>query len=226
MTLLKSSLETKRESLAGTSIGNYALFAGGKGSGGALYSTVDAYDHDLVGTAPTPLVASRSGLGAASNQNYALFFGGAQGNSAVVDAYDKDLTRTNPVQFSTKSGVAVRAGNYVLAFSSNYAAEKAVAYDMFLTKTNVEISTAIDSDYYAGTTLRDFAVICGDRGDSWNTTISYDPYLVMTAVYGNAFPRMELAAASIGDYALFAGGRRTDESGYVGTDIVEVYRYI
>ena len=78
-----TNLSQARESLAATSIGNYALFGGGYKS-----AVVDAYDTSLVRTTPTPLSKAKTYLAATSIGNYALFGGGYySGISNVVDAY-------------------------------------------------------------------------------------------------------------------------------------------
>ena len=70
--------------LAGASVGNYALFAGGS-TGSTVGSTVDAYDSSLTRSTPTELSKARSDLVEASVGNYALFAGGSL--TSTVDAY-------------------------------------------------------------------------------------------------------------------------------------------
>ena len=79
-------LSEGRGDLAAATVGNYALFGGGKGSSNS--STVDAYDTSLTRTIPTPLSEGREDLAAATVGNYALF-GGGYGNTTrdTVDAY-------------------------------------------------------------------------------------------------------------------------------------------
>ena len=77
--------------LAGASVGNYALFAGGYNSSG--YSgTVDNYNSSLTRSTPTGLASLRDNLAGASVGNYALFAGGYYGTnnySGIVDAYEQ-----------------------------------------------------------------------------------------------------------------------------------------
>ena len=81
-----TALSAGRGNLAATSVGNYALFGGGRGS--VDESTVDAYDTSLVRTVPGILTVARYDLAATSVGNYALFGGGYSNNYFnIVDAY-------------------------------------------------------------------------------------------------------------------------------------------
>ena len=84
-----TSLSEARGYFAATSVGNYALFGGGKNDNHAYYSTVDAYDTSLTRTSPTALSEARRNLAATSVGNYALFGGGdnGSGDRSTVDAY-------------------------------------------------------------------------------------------------------------------------------------------
>ena len=83
-----TALSQARSDLAGASVGNYALFAGGT-IGSTTYPTVDAYNSSLVRSTPTALSEARYSLAGASVGNYALFAGGLNGFTVypTVDAY-------------------------------------------------------------------------------------------------------------------------------------------
>jgi hypothetical protein len=85
--IILTPLVQARSALAGASVGDYALFAGG--SGGAYYNTVDAYDISLTRTTPTVLSVGRGELAGASVENYAIFAGGTGTNAynSTVDVY-------------------------------------------------------------------------------------------------------------------------------------------
>ena len=115
-----TELSKVRSSLAGASVGNYVLFAGGD-TGSNTSSVVDAYDSSLTRSTPTELSTARSYLAGASVGNYALFAGGSLTStgsnvSSVVDAYDSSLTRSTPTGLSTaRSSLAgASVGNYIL----------------------------------------------------------------------------------------------------------------
>ena len=111
-----TELSTARRALAGASVGNYALFAGGQ-SGSSYYSTVDAYNSSLARSTPTELSTAGGNGAGASVGNYALFAGGTNGSIlTTVDAYNSSLTRSTPTELSTAryylAGASV--GNYAL----------------------------------------------------------------------------------------------------------------
>lgn len=82
-------------SLAATTVGNYALFGGGIYSS-SYFSTVNAYNINLVRSIPTELSVGRGYLAATTVGNYALFGGGQFSSvSNVVDAYDSNLVRSS-----------------------------------------------------------------------------------------------------------------------------------
>ena len=70
-----------------TTIGNYALFAGGYTT--KAIDTVDAYDISLTRSTPTALSNPRYSTSAVTVGNYALFACGSatSGVSTVVDVY-------------------------------------------------------------------------------------------------------------------------------------------
>ena len=75
--------------LAATTVGNYALFGGGRSGGSSYSSKVDAYDTTLVRSTLTQLSVARDNLKATTVGNYALFGGGSGSSSysSTVDAY-------------------------------------------------------------------------------------------------------------------------------------------
>lgn len=207
---------------AGASIGNYALFGGGS-NGNSATSAVDCYDSDFTHTAATPLALAASELAAASNAEYALFGGGG----LPITAYDESLTRSTPAALSEAKvkPAAARAGNYVLIAggSVNYRpSDKVDAYDLFLTRVSAE-PLSVSRDSFAGTTLRDYAVFGGWSTESSNrgAVDVYDAFLTRT-VPAPLAARRDLAAAAVGDFALFGGG---SDGSYV-SDTVSVYHYV
>ena len=81
------ALSVGRYYLAGASVGDYALFGGGRTS--SYLNVVDAYDTSLTRSTPTALSSARGYLAGASVGDYALFGGGYAGSySDVVDAYE------------------------------------------------------------------------------------------------------------------------------------------
>ena len=75
-----SNLSSARKGLAGTTLGNYAIFTGGIATvgiyNGKVFNAVDIYDENLVKIDAEPLATARAYLSAATVGNYALFAGG------------------------------------------------------------------------------------------------------------------------------------------------------
>ena len=113
--LTPTELSQARGYLRATSVGNYALFAGGYT--GSYTDVVDAYDTSLTRTTPTVLSSGRFYLTATSVGNYALFAGGrGVPIYATVDAYDLTLTRTTPPALTQARDklASTTVGNYAL----------------------------------------------------------------------------------------------------------------
>ncbi len=200
-----TALRFKGESLAATSIGDYALFGGGHiyahGEYGSYEtSTVDAYNKSLTRSTLEDLSVARRNLDATSIGDYALFGGGynlvetTDGRIdkplSTVDAYDKSLTRSTPTALS-------------------------------VARTNL-----------AATSIGDYALFGGghnyvDNPDDWDmkplsTVDAYDKSLTRSTPTALSDGRTNLAATSIGDYALFGGGNTTF---LLYTNIVDAYLF-
>ena len=84
---------------AATTVGNYAIFGGGRSSraDGNYYSTVEIYNTSFTKSIGTNLSVSRGSLTGISVDSYALFVGGrttTQNYTNKVDIYDSTLTKT------------------------------------------------------------------------------------------------------------------------------------
>jgi len=206
-------LSVVRGDLAGASVGNYALFAGGYSGGSTFRNTVDAYDASLTRTTPKALSRARGGFAGASVGNYALFAGGGDGsNRSTVDAYDASLTRTTPTALSSARTLLAGAsvGNYAL-FAGGYSGGSSYrdtvdAYDASLTHTTpTALSSARRS--LAGASVGNYALFAGGYSGSYRDTVdAYDASLTHTTPTALSSARSTLAGASVGNYALFAGG--------------------
>ena len=127
-------LSSKRSELSGVSAPRFALFCGGSyGS-----DVVDAYDNQLVLHTPTPLSAGRAVAASAAIGKYVLNCGGSGLNA--VDAYDENLTRTNPeVLAINASALGGTSNNSYAIFGGGYGNSQyldiVTAYDASLTRT-------------------------------------------------------------------------------------------
>lgn len=205
-------LTPERYELAGASVGNYALFAGGASRDHRkIYDTVDAYNTSLTHSTPTALSVARNNLAGASVGSYALFAGGGDANDPydTVDAYNTSLTRSTPTALSKGqyylAGASV--GSYAL-FAGGFASNTVNAYNRSLTRST---PTALSSGRYqlAGASVGSYALFAGgtENGDEELENVdAYNTALTRTTPTELSLGRLALAGASTGSYALFAGG--------------------
>lgn len=234
---------------AATTVGNYALF-GGSPSASIYYVT--AYDTSLTRTYSARLSTGRWALAATTVGNYALFGGGNTGNtysvypSSTVDAYDISLTRTIPTALSTArcEPAAATVGSYALfgggiSSASNssiptyYGGSTVDAYDESLTRTNPTV-LSVARMYLTATAVGNYAVFGGGCIESGSmnssaqyetsTVDAYDKSLTRTTPTGLSVTSYDLAATTIGNYALFGGGRYTgSDNQLVVSNVVDAY---
>ena len=192
-----TALSEARNSLSAASVGNYAIFAGGKTSYNTGSSYVDAYDSSLVRTSVTSLNSSRGNLGSATVGSHALFAGGG-------------------IYYSL--GAHMRPGT-----SYYYGYSTVEAYDTSLTKTTAtSLSMARMSP--SGVSIGKYALLGGGytgvNGASipWGQGVPYY-YKNVVDAYNESLTRTTATALSvarnctgvtIGSYALFAGGTKSD----------------
>lgn len=160
-------LSVARADVKGASVGNYALFAGGKAS--SKCTTVDAYNASLTRTTAAALSSTENNDAAATVGNHAIFVG----NTASADIYDASLTRTSAAILSTaRSGLAATTvGDYAI-FSGSGVAD---CCDSSLTRST--IGTSMTGYGMGAATIGDYALFAG--GHSGNTI--YDSVEVYTA---------------------------------------------
>jgi len=195
-----TALSDPSTGLSGTSIGGYALFAGGWYSSGGYnnyLSSVNAYNNSLTRSSPSSLSVGRLGMASATFNNYAWFGGGHRytpsGSDPTyysnVDIYNTSLSRaTFNVDTARSYMAAARAGTSYLLFAGGY---------------------YYNSGTYTGSVFNNVAV--------FNTTNT----LTSATALGTA--RSHLAGASVGSYAIFAGGNASPNTVAVATAAVDAY---
>lgn len=219
--------------LAGTSLGNYAVFGGGQGipAGSSsniieLLAYVNYYNKSLTRSLAENLSVARSRLAAATVGNCAFFGGGWLGSSSsnVVDVYDAStLVRTSPTNSLASNGcdlMATSAGNYVLFGGGRQSPNSeqwalTVKYVTAYDSSKVKYTPGnLNKEMYLGaaTSVGKYALFGGGRYDA-NTHVAdltaYDASsnaLTKTSVSGLSYARSEVCATTINGYALFAGG--------------------
>ena len=230
--------------IAGTHVGNYALFGGGLQtdwwSTGDCVSDVHIIDSTLTySTSQTGLSVARRGLSATHVGDYALFAGGNIDSelgsnsymSNVVDAFSSKLIRTNPsspLSHARVNMASTHIGDYAL-FGGGYNYSSFIntidAYNKSLTRQTRTLSRG--KSELAAAHVGDYAVFAGGYYSSSGSTYQYtncnmvDIYsssLTHSAQVGLSTARHKLSATHVGSYVIFAGGY---DSFY--TNAVDVY---
>lgn len=211
--------------LGATNLPDYALFAGGENgltvdcfTGGSLTKTI----------APDLSVMSRyMGAGCVSSgySGYALFAGGwiAASNTTVknVDAYDRFLTKSLPLELSIGRSDIVSAGigdNFEYSYTlfagglkdhtnSSSMSDAVDVYDRSLTR-GVPLSLSRARAYSSAGPIKSHAIIYGGNiGLVANDTVdAYDMSLTRSIPESLSTGKFASAATIIGDYALCGGG--------------------
>ena len=188
------------------------VVAGGNTSSG--YSkVVDLYDHRLTRSNTTSLSEARSNLVAVCAGSFILFAGGYNGSKYVstVDAFNIYSSKIDSVKSGLseeKAGCAAVSldDKYgIIAGGGNLSRSNTVdIYNDDLVKSIAATLTKASTNIVA-TTLRDeYALFCG-FADSKYSIDAYDYNLTKVFVQFGV-TRASIAAASVGDYSLFAGG--------------------
>ena len=225
-----TELYARTSRLAATSVGNYAVFAGGQDQTGAPRANMTAYNNSLVRSHTYDLDVGCYDLAATHVGNYAIFFGGQEYDNVTFAAYsyDSSLTKTRlgTIGWNTNS-VGVTIGNYALFCGSAQISEEddeynsylseVVAYDTALTRSiPTELSKA--RGYAAATSVGNYALIGGGVGrgplvgqdlTAMSVVDAYDRSLTRSVPTSFRQTRNRPAAATVGGYALFAGGSPT-----------------
>lgn len=226
-----TALQRGRNSLAGTSNENYAIFAGGSydTSSNSETSAIDAYDEDLVRT-NGPYIYMETDYAAASVGDYAVFAGGWAGsisedvfpiNGQLVVASCSPLSeaRFSLAGASTLNNVIFAGGN-----DNGTTLDTIDSYNYNLVK-KTPTRLSFDSDTLAGASVGQYALFAGEyhykRPDYYASEYvnGYNDNLVRISVSYMSEGRGDLASASVGNYALFAGGF----NGTTGSVVVDAY---
>ena len=204
---------------AATTVGDYALFAGGSYT--SITNQVNAYNSSLIKSTPSTLSVARKGLASTTLGSYALFAGGGDGSKAyysAIDVYTNTLSKVTANNLSTVTGypAATTVGNYALfggGYNGSYVSTMNT-YNSSLVKGSTS-ALSVARYYLAATTVGNYALFAGGAGGSngnkTNTVDTYNSSLVKGTATALSVARYKLTATTVGDYALFAGG-------YVGGD--------
>lgn len=220
-----TDLSFARYNLEATALGDYAIFGGG------YYidtGCVDAYNSELVMSALQPFPAQMFDHAATTVGDYALFGGGRTRNSnndivttKAVYVYNRELilcaSDIELLKYSDYGMAATTVGNYALFSHGTYVE----AYNNELIKTILPDKLVYCGRSLTATTVDNHALFCG--GDSsYGGANAYNQELVHSRLTNLSVQRNYLASATIGHFALFAGGHSS--SRYYST--VDSYKMI
>lgn len=211
-----ASLREGRRVLAATSIGDYAIFAGGYKTGGETTGKVEAYNSKLVISEATELSVSRISPGAMSTSTHAIFAGGNNSMKALsdVDAYNSSLVRSTATILSRAGDdiPAARAGDYAVFVGGDYRRGYVDAYSPSLVRTFASDATCgtIPAAASAGV----YALFAGGSDDngSLNIVNAYNDKLIKTTPTTLATARSNGVGVNVADSALIAGGSSSSNS--------------
>lgn len=132
-----TSLSWARSSLAATTVGNYAIFAGGYVSGSTSSGGEDVYNSSLTRSTPiTSLGVGGKGIAATAVGNYALF-----ANGSSVGAYDNNLVKINVPNLRQQRSdlAATTVGSYALFGGGDYGSTDYNTVDAYETLAEIPV---------------------------------------------------------------------------------------
>lgn len=217
--------------VAGASVGNYAIFAGGDNGQSDQYNytdSVNAYDSSLTAQNIAQLRFSnstnkmRSGMLSGVINNKAVFAGGYYLYKALFSkvkvircdeaiSYDTSLTQTQLTDLSSaKCNCATANTTNHLIFAgwiNNTNSNTTDAYDNSLTRSTI---TALGTAryYLAGASIGEYAIFAGGKDDSTSYSLveCYDAALTKHTLENLSAIRTNFQGASFAGYAVFGGG--------------------
>ena len=210
-----TNLSAARFFMMSTTIGNYALFAGGTTKvfdSGTHKTTVDAYNDNLVRSTPTALNVARNRGGGTSIGDYAIFAGGTNYNSTQtqVEAYNTSLTRSLPTSLSTgmMCVASTTIGNYAVFVNGTTSSGTVNTYNSSLTRSTPNITMHYGDKYLLAGTVGDYGIFAGANDGSYkNTAEAISSSLTKTTLSSlSNFGTVAGAGASNSEYYMLSGG--------------------
>lgn len=201
-----------KRNLKGISIGNYAIFPGGR-NGNSYYQMVDKYDSSLTHAADFTLYVSHD-YATTTVGNYALIGGGELQTSIRKYVYAitnsgtqysnsiSDLGQARSCLAATTVGTRAIFGGGLYG-STVY--NNIDVYDSSLNKISTSNTLDAARSNLAATSVGGYAIFAGGDGGKKEVD-AFDSSITKQTISDLGVNRNYLAAASIGDYALFAGG--------------------
>lgn len=215
----------------GVSFGNYAIFAGGKNSGGSACKDIDCYDSSLTKQTIAELKSNMSSQCSGVTGSYCVYAGGR--SSGNVTAYDTSLTQVASVTALAKGkrydASSISIDGYVIFAGGepiNMTTTVVEAYNDSLTRLTAGALKAQQWQFGdVGTSVGDYGIVAGGY-DKWSGTVrtkyanAYDTNLTRTELTGLTTGVNLIMSASTDTYAFFGGGEINSST---RTNIVNIY---
>ena len=219
-----TALTGARWLLGHAEIGSYAIFAGGYGSD--VIATAYAYNTSKTKSTVTSLGTAREHLGGAHVGSYAIFGGGwlsGGSNTDTVDVYNSSLSKitsgySNLAQGGQTRGVSTSKYAVFICFNGNYISY----YNSSLTRQSLS-NLGISQSNWGYTVLDDFIIIGGSESSASSSLVwCFDESFTKSSAPSLSTGRQQLFAGTIGNYALFAGGKPTSSTFSTAIDIYKI----
>lgn len=225
-----SPLGYARYALRATTVGSRAIFGGGnRGGSSGVYNDADMYDNSLTRVRSSRLFPTNFYRAAATTVGDRAIFGGGYSSYSRNEVYA--VTSSFTVSTLTDLSVArswltaTTVGNYALFAGGdnddNDGTKTVDAYNSSLTRVSVEDMTTARGIPIA-TTLGEFGIIMGNNAyplggreplDIYDSSLVHTNKTNPSGDAGYSYYAY-MAATTLGDYAMFAGGTRSTSSTY------------
>ena len=199
--------------LGAGSVGNYAVFVGGRSGSSGYYSRYNAFDASLTrqGTGVEQVTeAHGNGVGCTTIGNYLLAGGGYAGHYVdAVDIIDASLTVQTPLSFTV--GMPQPCAETVdnRAIFINQGSSEVNMFDSSLTRIVFASSSNFPANG-ASAVLDDFVLIGGgtvNNSDYKSQMLAVSSAGTLQSLTNLSEARAFLAATVVGEFAIFAGGK-------------------
>ena len=197
-----TSLPSIADKFAAALAGEYAVFAGGDSVDGkydAVSAVATAYSRSLVRNVPNKLSVARKSLAAASVGGYAVFAGGR-----------------NAAEYSGRT-------DYATVDAYNASLTRTTPTGLSVARSGMGATSVGGYALFGGGVVETLDLMGNNSIKNFATVDVYTEYLTKSTGQSLPSARYYLAAAAIGDYALFAGGRFYN--GSVTSEQNNVYAY-
>ena len=217
-----TALSNNHDEAPTASVGDYAILAAGQQNNSSGCSA-EAYNSSLTKSTPSDAYNYGGYVEGTSVGSYAIFAGGGS-TTTTVTAYNASLTRSKPTGLSVGryDHAAASTGSYAIFAGGNGYLTSADAYNKSLTRSTTSLSTGRACS--TGISLKGQAMFAGGSTTGFVMTDTVEVFnasltrSTLPNVLSKA--RYKSEGATVGDYALIAGGY--NEGDYQNVDAYKI----